>query len=90
MQISRRVVPYQRSGGPRPPARGPRPRRIRHRSPELASLQSVPSRADRPYAVVVAVVIQVVGGSMAGMLLLVAVDVLMALTFALERLRIER
>jgi hypothetical protein len=39
---------------------------------------------------VVAVVIQVVGGSVAGMLLLVAVDVLMALTFALESGRIER
>jgi len=39
---------------------------------------------------VVAAVIQVVGGSVAGIVLLVAVDVLMVLTFALESRRIER
>ena len=42
------------------------------------------------FAVVVAAVIQVVGGSVAGIVLLVTVDVLMALTFALESRRIER
>ena len=42
------------------------------------------------FAVVVAAVIQVVGGSVAGVVLLVTVDVLMALTFALESRHIER
>jgi hypothetical protein len=39
---------------------------------------------------VVAAVIQVVGGSVAGIVLLVTNDVLMALTFALESRRTER
>jgi low temperature requirement protein LtrA len=41
------------------------------------------------FAVVVTAVIQVLGGSVAGIVLLVTVDVLMALTFALESRRVE-
>jgi len=42
------------------------------------------------FTLVVAVVIQLVGGSVAGVVLLVIVDVLMALTFAFESRRSER
>jgi low temperature requirement protein LtrA len=42
------------------------------------------------FAVVVGAVIQVVGGSVAGVVLLVTVDVLMASTLALESRRVER
>jgi hypothetical protein len=42
------------------------------------------------FAVVVAAVIQVVGGSAAGIVLVVTVGVLMASTFALESRHIER
>ena len=53
-------------------------------------VESAPSRADRLRGRVVAAVIQVVGGSVTGIALLVTVDVLMALTFALESRHIER